>query len=452
MNDIFISYAREDQEQAEALAKALRTQNWSVFWDRTIPAGETWDEYIETNLKTACCVVVAWSANSIRSSWVKEEAHDGRERKILIPVFFEQVQPPLGFRSIQAIDLSKWNKSSTSPAFQDLVNAVNRILKSTPKETKLPNEHHHQYVTTFNPAKALEQIYTAIKQSDTSSQHNLGTDCKHDISMIKDKTGVMKCYYEAAKQGDVETQNILEIMVVCALGKRIAQDDAKVVKHYRRATKQGDAETQNNLETIYALRVIYRVIYTLSCRATQDNAEVVKRYRKAAEQGDTAAQNILGSIYALGYGVAQNDAEAVRWYQKAAEQGDTIAQNNLGGMHALGYRVAQDDAEAVKWYQKAADQGYAIAQNNLGVMYALGKGIAQNDAEAAKWHRKAAEQGDAIAQNTLGVIYALGKGVSQDDTEAAFWYRKAAEQYDTNAKSLLEKYKECFHTIQENHS
>jgi len=47
MADIFISYARsEDRSRVEPLAKALKDQDWSVFWDRTIPAGMTWRHVI----------------------------------------------------------------------------------------------------------------------------------------------------------------------------------------------------------------------------------------------------------------------------------------------------------------------------------------------------------------------------------------------------------------------
>ena len=41
MGDIFISYAREDRNRIKPLAEALEKQGWSVFWDRTIPAGQT---------------------------------------------------------------------------------------------------------------------------------------------------------------------------------------------------------------------------------------------------------------------------------------------------------------------------------------------------------------------------------------------------------------------------
>jgi TIR domain len=42
LSDIFISYAREDLRRAKQLAEALKAQGWSVFWDRTIPAGKSW--------------------------------------------------------------------------------------------------------------------------------------------------------------------------------------------------------------------------------------------------------------------------------------------------------------------------------------------------------------------------------------------------------------------------
>ncbi len=65
MSDIFISYASQDRSRVEPLAKALEEQGWSVWWDRTIPPGKTFDEVIEEAIKAARCVVVLWSKISI---------------------------------------------------------------------------------------------------------------------------------------------------------------------------------------------------------------------------------------------------------------------------------------------------------------------------------------------------------------------------------------------------
>ena len=44
--DVFISYAREDRERIEPLARALTDRGVSVFWDRDIPTGQTWRSHI----------------------------------------------------------------------------------------------------------------------------------------------------------------------------------------------------------------------------------------------------------------------------------------------------------------------------------------------------------------------------------------------------------------------
>ena len=105
MSDIFISYAKKDLERIRPLAEALEGRGWSVFWDRTIPAGGTWREVVGKALHESRCIVVAWSQESIESTWVQEEADEGRERGILTPVLIDDVRPPLGFRSIQAARL-----------------------------------------------------------------------------------------------------------------------------------------------------------------------------------------------------------------------------------------------------------------------------------------------------------------------------------------------------------
>lgn len=86
MADLFISYAREDSARASAIASALEAEGFSVFWDSEIPAGQTWADFIETKLRNSVAVLVLWSAHSIQSLWVREEARMGRDAGKLIPV------------------------------------------------------------------------------------------------------------------------------------------------------------------------------------------------------------------------------------------------------------------------------------------------------------------------------------------------------------------------------
>ena len=100
-SDIFFSYAREDQAKITRLVTALEARGWSVFWDRRIPAGKTWRNYIGRALDEARCVVVAWSAHAVESEWVIEEADEGKSRGFWVPIFLDAVSPPRGFRGIQ---------------------------------------------------------------------------------------------------------------------------------------------------------------------------------------------------------------------------------------------------------------------------------------------------------------------------------------------------------------
>ena len=121
MADIFISYAREDETRVRELVRALEKHGWSIFWDRRIPTGKTWQSYIGQALSDARLVIVAWSHHSITSDWVIEEANDAKERGCLVPVLLDPVKPPLGFRGIQAADLTDWKPGQYSPYFDQLI-------------------------------------------------------------------------------------------------------------------------------------------------------------------------------------------------------------------------------------------------------------------------------------------------------------------------------------------
>jgi hypothetical protein len=78
MADIFISYARENQARIRDFVSALEKQGWAIFWDKPIPAGKPWQNYIGKALSDGKCVIVPWSHYFIISEWVIEEANDGK--------------------------------------------------------------------------------------------------------------------------------------------------------------------------------------------------------------------------------------------------------------------------------------------------------------------------------------------------------------------------------------
>lgn len=128
MNDIFLNYAHEDIERVRALVSILEANHLSVWWDRTIPAGKGYRQLIESAITDTRCVLVLWTRNSVTSKWVHEEADEGLRREILVPVLLDEVAPPLGFRSIQAANLTHWHDGADDPAIRQLLKDIANVL------------------------------------------------------------------------------------------------------------------------------------------------------------------------------------------------------------------------------------------------------------------------------------------------------------------------------------
>ncbi len=131
MNDVFLSYASDDLPRIRLLVVALEGQGFTVWWDRTIPIGKDWDEFIEQNLAEAKSVVVVWSKVSVKSQWVKSEAREGKKRGVLVPILLDEVDPPLEFRSLQSASLVGWEGNESDRTFQDLCRAVSTVVPGT---------------------------------------------------------------------------------------------------------------------------------------------------------------------------------------------------------------------------------------------------------------------------------------------------------------------------------
>ncbi len=127
MADIFMSYANEDLEHAERLARALTEQGWTVWWDRRLSAGQVFEEVIEQAIDSARCVVVLWSKASVGSRWVRAEANEGAERGILVPVRLDGSRIPLAFRQLHTADLTGWRGDLDAGEILELSDSISRI-------------------------------------------------------------------------------------------------------------------------------------------------------------------------------------------------------------------------------------------------------------------------------------------------------------------------------------
>ena len=121
---VFLSYSRADQAQARVLAQELEEAGLQVWWDTLIEGGAAFAKTIDAALAASDAVIVLWSANSIASDWVLDEAARGRDLKKLVPLSIDGTEPPLGFRQYQSIALPPSPDHVDALAMQAVLRAV----------------------------------------------------------------------------------------------------------------------------------------------------------------------------------------------------------------------------------------------------------------------------------------------------------------------------------------
>ena len=128
---VFLSYARADQDKAAQLVMALEAAGLSLWWDARIEGGASFAKSIEAALEECDAVVVVWSAKSVGSDWVLDEAAKGRDLHKLVPVSFDGTAPPLGFRQYQSLSLSHWKGSPDAAEIANVVRGVQAAARKS---------------------------------------------------------------------------------------------------------------------------------------------------------------------------------------------------------------------------------------------------------------------------------------------------------------------------------
>lgn len=134
MADIFLSYSRDDLDRVRPLVTALEKEGFSVWWDRTLIPGEQFAETIDREIQSAACVVVVWSESSVASQWVKNEALDGMDRGVLVPILLDRVRLPVPFKQHQIVDFTNWPRNVDTEQYQSVVDAIFGLVRGEIRE------------------------------------------------------------------------------------------------------------------------------------------------------------------------------------------------------------------------------------------------------------------------------------------------------------------------------
>jgi WD40 repeat protein len=159
-NDVFISYAREDQKFARRLAAAFERppRGWSVWWDAELTTGERFNKEIREAIGDSRCLVVLWSPHSVESDWVLAEAEVARERSILVPVIIGDCQIPMPFGPLHSADLRDWKGSESSPAWGDLLGAVQVAFARGPEVSAAETAARHLRVQAIERKRKRQKM------------------------------------------------------------------------------------------------------------------------------------------------------------------------------------------------------------------------------------------------------------------------------------------------------
>ena len=134
MADVFISYARPDEGQAERVAETLRASGYRVWRDDELPAHRAYADVIEERLKGAKAVVVLWSAEAAKSQWVRAEADAARAAGTLVQASLDGAIPPMPFNQIQCADLKDWEGKNGAPGWRKLAASVAALAGRTEQD------------------------------------------------------------------------------------------------------------------------------------------------------------------------------------------------------------------------------------------------------------------------------------------------------------------------------
>src|SRR5471030_417622 len=127
MSDVFISYARSTESEARQIADALRVLGYGVWRDDELPAHRAYSEVIEERLKAAKAVVAVWSAEAVKSHWVRAEANAALEAGTLVQLSVDGAMPPMPFGQIQCADMDGWTGDLDSPGWRKVVASISEL-------------------------------------------------------------------------------------------------------------------------------------------------------------------------------------------------------------------------------------------------------------------------------------------------------------------------------------
>ena len=138
MSEVFISYARPAEAEATRIAETLRSLGFGVWRDDELPPHRAYADVIEERLRASKAVVVLWTADAVRSQWVRAEADLARGAGKLVQIALEGVALPLPFNQIQCANLAGWAGETDAPEWCKIAASITELIGKAPEAPAEP--------------------------------------------------------------------------------------------------------------------------------------------------------------------------------------------------------------------------------------------------------------------------------------------------------------------------
>ena len=405
---VFLSYSREDKAKAQAIVGALEARGLTVWWDGLIEAGDEYADRIEQALTSADAVVVLWSAVSIHSHWVRDEAASGRDRGRMVPVTVGSVEPPIGFRQIQHVNLSDWRGRADAPEIDDLCIAIARVAGAP--ETQ-PRKARRAAGVSRRHAMIAAAGGVALVGCGIAGMTLLGKASPSGSSI-----GVLPF----RNLGGDPSEQYFSDGIAEELRATLSQDsDLSVAAETSSAV--ADKKSSDPRSVAAALRVRY--LLSGSVQRQGDMVRIAAQIIDGATGFDKWSQTFdhkLDDILALQSEVAAFVTDALMSRIEAAK----APRDRLGGTHnkdafdaylrgmALYKKAAgqESDFAALREFQRAValDPRYAVAQSALSRAYTVIANSYAGPAQAKAFHQRAVNS----ARSAISIAPRLADGYS----------------------------------------
>ncbi len=435
MSDIFVSYAREDRDRVEPLVHMLESLGLKVWWDRELHAGDSFEDAIDKAILDSSCVVVIWSKHSIESQWVRNEALEGMERHILVPLLLDDVRVPIAFKQLQSVNFVNWPNKLDEVEYDDLIKSIDQKLGGAEIDPGSPDAF-------LKPNRLLLPLISAIglfiiaiagylyiaplepslpsKSGVEITPHALADDPITYRKFLQALDRIRRGDHEDIDQAiqllnevTVAAPNFSEGYAILCQSLLDSYKEGNDANEYQQAEKSCNRALfldQNNAEVYIALGELFA--------QSGEHSRSEEAYQKAIELDQSSSDAHVGLGFVLMKQGKILDAESE--FNRAV----VLDPNYVKAQLALGSFFFQQGLynQAVETYKTITDLApeNALAWNNLGVSKML---VGEFHAAFEAWDRASQLKKNSGAYSNMGyVLYLLGRF-----EEAAIFVNKAID-------------------------